>query len=67
MWESTLCLQDELSKWHKRNCLMGDCDLCGVDTVAICLIEEDGSSFAMVKWKQFSMEKIEACLQVYCF
>lgn len=58
MWESILCPQDELLEWHRRNCFMGDCDSCGVDTMAICLIEEEGSSSAMVKWKQFSMEKI---------
>jgi hypothetical protein len=37
---------------------MGDCDLCGINTVPIYLVEEKGSSNAMVKWKHFSMEQI---------
>ncbi len=37
---------------------MGDCDLCGVDNMAICPIEEDGSSITLVKWKHFSMGQI---------
>ncbi len=37
---------------------MGDCDLCGVDSLPIYPIEKEGSSNAMVKWKHFLMEKI---------
>jgi hypothetical protein len=58
MWESIFCPQDEFSRWNRRECLMGDCDLCGVDNMAICHIEEEGSSNAMMKWKHFSMEQI---------
>jgi hypothetical protein len=29
-----------------------------VDILPVCLVEEEGSSSAMVKWKHFSMENI---------
>jgi hypothetical protein len=29
-----------------------------VDTLTVCLVEEEGSLSAMVKWKHFSMENI---------
>ncbi len=57
--------------------LHGDCDLCGINNMAICPIEEDESLITLVKWKHFSMGQIIAkrkegkktttCLQVYCF
>jgi len=37
---------------------MGVCDLCGVDILLVYLVEEEGSSYAMVKLKHFSMENI---------
>jgi hypothetical protein len=37
---------------------MGVCDLCGVDILLVYLVEEEGSSSAMVKLKHFSMENI---------
>jgi hypothetical protein len=37
---------------------MGVCYLCGVDILHVYLVEQEGSSFAMVKGKHFSMENI---------
>ncbi len=37
---------------------MGECELCGVKNLPICLVEEEGSSTTIVKWKHFSMENI---------
>lgn len=58
MWEAIFYPQDEFSEWHKRECLIGEYNLCKVDILPICLVEEEGSSSAMVKWKNFSMENI---------
>ena len=30
LWTLILCLIDELSMWHKRDCLMGNCLDCGM-------------------------------------
>jgi len=58
MWESILYPKDQFLEWHRRECLVGDCDLCGIDNMAICPTEEDGSSITLVKWKHFSMGQI---------
>jgi hypothetical protein len=49
---------DPFAEWHNKKCVMGECELCGVENLPICPIEEEGSSSAIVKWKHFSMEKI---------
>ncbi len=77
MWECIVCPWDKFSKWHKRECVMGDRDLCGVDNLPICPIEEGvfkchGEMETLFygtncyqKWKGKKETKI--CLQVYCF
>jgi hypothetical protein len=58
MWESIVCPHDQFPEWHRRDCLMGDYDLCDVDNMVICPIKEDGSSITLIKWKHFSMGQI---------
>jgi hypothetical protein len=58
MWESIFCQRDPLTKWHNKKCVMGECELCGVENLPICHVEEEGSSTGIVKWKLFSMEEI---------
>jgi hypothetical protein len=35
MWEYIVYPWDEFFKWHRRECVMGDCDLCGVNNLPI--------------------------------
>jgi hypothetical protein len=41
MWEAIFCLQDEFIEWHKKECLMGECDLSLLEFL-IFLIENFG-------------------------
>ncbi len=58
MWESIICPQDQFLEWHRRECLMGNYDFCGVDNMAICPIEEDGSSTSLMNQKKFFVGQI---------
>jgi hypothetical protein len=53
-----VCPQDEFLEWHAKECLFGECESCGVDTVLVCPIEEEGTSNCLVSWKYFSLETI---------
>ncbi len=48
MWEFIVCPKDTHFNWHVQDCVFGDCECRGVDNLALCPIEEDGSSFAVV-------------------
>jgi hypothetical protein len=53
-----VCLCDEFSKWHSKECLLGECKSCGIDNFPICPIEEEGLSNLMVNLKHFSLKTI---------
>jgi hypothetical protein len=36
LWSSILCPKPEGDDWHKCDCLMGECNLCGIKTLKIC-------------------------------
>lgn len=38
--------------------MFGTCENYGVDNLALCIDEEKGTSFVVVCWKRFSMEKV---------
>lgn len=47
--ESMVCLCDEFSKWHSRECLLGgECKSCGIDNFPNCPVEEEGLCDLMV-------------------
>ena len=58
MAESILCPKSDHNQWHRRECVFGECESCGVDFLPLCPTEEDGTSVQKVKWKRFSMENI---------
>jgi hypothetical protein len=31
MWENIVCPKGEFMKWHKCECLLGECDKCNVN------------------------------------
>jgi hypothetical protein len=35
LWTSILCLKLVLIEWHSRQCLMGDCNSCGIHTLKL--------------------------------
>jgi hypothetical protein len=37
LWTSIVCSIVDGHEWHKRACLMGDCTLCGIGTLKVCL------------------------------
>lgn len=39
LWQSLLCAKEPLSPWFKRDCLMGQCDQCGVKNLKLCPVE----------------------------
>ncbi len=40
LWNSSLCPKPKVDDWHKHDCLMGECNLCGIKTLKICPIEQ---------------------------
>lgn len=56
LWSSVLCDKEEFACWHRRECLLGDCSHCGVDTLKICPIE--ANSDRMIKWKSIGQEVV---------
>jgi hypothetical protein len=55
LWEYVVCPQDEFSKWHAKECWLGECENCAVD---IFPIEEEGTSNCLVSWRHFFLETI---------
>jgi hypothetical protein len=53
-----VCPWDEFLEWHAWDCLLGECENCGVENLPIFPIEEEGSSRHLVRWKQFSLQNI---------
>ena len=39
MWESVLCPKPADAVFHRRECLMGDCKICGVKRLELCCLE----------------------------
>lgn len=58
LWESVVYPREELSKWHARECLLGECENCGVDNLPICPIEKNTLLDFPISWKHFSLETI---------
>jgi hypothetical protein len=58
MWEAIVFTKYLHSKWHAQDCMFGTCGNYGVDNLALCLDEEDGTSPIVVCWKCFNMEKV---------
>jgi hypothetical protein len=57
MWERIVYKKGEFMQWHKRECLLGECDKCGVYLLTLCLKEIERSNDNVVAWKQFSLEQ----------
>jgi hypothetical protein len=53
-----VCPRQEFLKWHARECLLGQCEHCGVENLLIYPIEEDALSIHPISWKHFSLEEI---------
>jgi hypothetical protein len=56
LWTSILCEKGELSMWHKRSCLLGECVECGVNLLRVCPFEM--SSVNLVKWKSIGYKVV---------
>lgn len=52
LWTTILCPQPMWSKWFKRECLMGECNLCGIKNLQFCPIEL--TTNRTVKWRRIS-------------
>lgn len=57
-WEVIVCPKNPHFKWHAQDYVFGKCENCGVENLAICLIEEEESSSALISQKNFNMETI---------
>jgi len=58
LWELVVYPCQKNSKWHARECLLGECENCGVENLPIYLVEKDALSNSSISWKQFSLKKI---------
>jgi hypothetical protein len=39
LWTSIICPRGNLDEWHSKSYLMGDCHICGVETLSFNLEE----------------------------
>lgn len=53
--DAILCPKDDLCEWHKRECIFGECDACGIELLRVCPFEEQGDSNRKLQWKRFEM------------
>ncbi len=51
-----VCEKPKEENWHKKKCLYGQCNSCGVNKFLFYLVEINGSIEALVKWRRFAME-----------
>jgi hypothetical protein len=58
LWLEVICQKLDTEEWHKYNCLMGECDTCGVKTIPFCPGEIEGSNSTAVTWHCFRSEEI---------
>jgi hypothetical protein len=54
LWTSIICPKPETSLWHVRGCLLGECEICEIDTLKVC---PKGVQFQnLVSWKSIGYE-----------
>lgn len=58
MWEACLCPKGEYDRWHRLECLMGDCSRCGFHFFKVCPQELLESDSFLLKWKCFEYYQV---------
>ena len=58
LWKSIMCSCEELLEWHNRACIFDEYKYCGIETLLVYPIEEEGVPEKLVSWKRFAMETI---------
>jgi hypothetical protein len=58
LWESVVCPYKEFLEWNARECLFGECEMCGVENLLVYPIEEEALLNNPISWKFFSLGKI---------
>lgn len=48
LWEAIVCPKDLHLEWHSRDCVFGKCQDCVVDNLTFYLVEEEGTSNALL-------------------
>jgi hypothetical protein len=50
LWQACVCPKEEDDEWHPHRCLLGECDICGVQRqLSLCPEEEFGQR--LIPWK----------------
>lgn len=73
-----VCPYKEFLEWNIRECLFGECEMCGIENLLVYPIEEEALSNSVVSWKCFSLGKIvtkkeeggrktTTCVEIYIF
>ncbi len=55
-----MCPKVEYEEWHDHACLFGNCPMCRVEKLALCLKEVIGSLNDVMQWHWFALETIMA-------
>jgi len=58
IWEACVCPKGEFDVWHRLECLMGDCNMCGFHLLNICLFKLCASNSFTLKWKCFEYYQV---------
>jgi hypothetical protein len=55
LWEEVVCPKGLFNEWHQKECLLGECLLCGVETLEFCPCETNVNIVAFMQWQQYVM------------
>lgn len=58
LWEECVCPKGEYDQWHRLECVMGTCSLCGIDQLPLCPSEITAADGYLLRWKCFQYEEV---------
>jgi hypothetical protein len=61
--EEALCPREEGNEWHRKDCIMGECESCGVHNVRWCKTELDGGHTQWIDWQTFEYHELAETAQ----
>jgi hypothetical protein len=56
--QNCLCAKPKLEEWHKQECLLNECQNCGVEKLHLCPYELVRSPDYKMSWKHFETKVI---------
>lgn len=61
--EEALCPRMPEKEWHQKDCIMDECDKCGVEKLDWCTQELDPTHNQMIDWQSFEYRDLDDTAQ----